>query len=265
MSDPDPIPMADLTPPARPKRPDMEVNIVLLGDAGIGKSQLLRFVHSLLTLQSTHTHTHTYIYTRLFYSSLSYAYSRGNRSRWTNESVQMVRRHSSSLSFRLARLTCPTQDGYTPSTHDEYSIEVKVDGLRVLARFHDAGSARPDGVPHPLQYVWAKGVIICYDINDKESFKNTAVVSLAPRRRACLRVGCGFADTVSLQHKTTSTLHEYAPVLVLAGLKKDLRREGPGLALTGFLEQPKQVTAEEVMSPPPPAAILLFLLVGYTC
>jgi len=96
---------------------------------------------------------------------------------------------------------------------------------------------------HPFQYVWAKGIIICYDINNDESFKNTAVVSRSssgvtqsPER---------FAE-LPTQHKATSTLHESAPVLVLAGLKKDLRREGPGLGLSGFLEQPKQVTTEEV-------------------
>ena len=48
------------------------------------------------------------------------------------------------------------------------------------------------------------------------------------------------------QHKNLSTLYEYAPFLVLAGLKKDLRREGPALGLSGFLEESKQVKVEEV-------------------
>ena len=70
------------------------------------------------------------------------------------------------------------QDNYTASGNDEYSIEVTVDNTRVLVKFHEAGSARPEGHPHPLQYVWSKGVIICYDINNEESFKNTVEVNI---------------------------------------------------------------------------------------
>src|SRR6187551_1046915 len=71
------------------------------------------------------------------------------------------------------------------------------------------------------------------------------------------RIVCaGLSNTLlsqGLQHKNISTLYEYAPFLVLAGLKKDLRREGPALGLSGFLEESKQVTVEEVCyrsSPP---------------
>ena len=71
------------------------------------------------------------------------------------------------------------QDGYIASCNEEYSIEVLVDGLRVLVKFHEAGSARPESYPHPLQYIWSKGIIICYDINNEESFKNTVEVCLS--------------------------------------------------------------------------------------
>ena len=45
LSDADPAPVVETTTRTRPKRrPDMEINIVVLGDAGVGKSQLLRWV-----------------------------------------------------------------------------------------------------------------------------------------------------------------------------------------------------------------------------
>ena len=42
MSDGSPIPVVETSASVPPKRPEMEINIVVLGDAGVGKSQLLR-------------------------------------------------------------------------------------------------------------------------------------------------------------------------------------------------------------------------------
>ena len=113
--------------------------------------------------------------------------------------------------------------------------------------FHEAGSALTENMKHPIAYTWHKCIIYCYDIDNEESFKSIEKVSLLSH--PVLNIVETVTHThVSQQYKEFTKLYESRDRMVLLGMKKDLRREGPGLDLSGFLTQGKQVTPAEVCS-----------------
>ncbi|ERS95842.1 hypothetical protein HMPREF1624_07919 [Sporothrix schenckii ATCC 58251] len=111
---------------------------------------------------------------------------------------------------------------YAPSSIQEETIRIMVDGVRVQLNLSEGGSARDPCEPSILALGWFSVVVLCFDIGHHGTLH-------------------------SLQkYRNDIAMYEENSVLVLAGLKKDARRRLPPLQLT-FVEDAVQVTPEKGM------------------
>ncbi|CAK7272743.1 hypothetical protein SEPCBS119000_005284 [Sporothrix epigloea] len=109
---------------------------------------------------------------------------------------------------------------YSPSSIQEHTIRIIVDGARVQLNLSESGSARDSREPSILALGWFSVVVLCYDI--------------------------GSHSTLASLHKFRNdvAMYEENSVVILAGLKKDARRRLPPLKLT-FVEDVVQVTQDK--------------------
>ncbi|CAK7268655.1 hypothetical protein SEPCBS57363_003205 [Sporothrix epigloea] len=109
---------------------------------------------------------------------------------------------------------------YLPSSIQEQTIRIVVDGARIQLNLSEGGSARDPREPSILALGWFSVVVLCFDIGSHNTLE-------------------------SLQkYRNDIAMYEENSVVVLAGLKKDARRRLPPLQLT-FVEDAVQVTQDK--------------------
>ncbi|CAK7219415.1 hypothetical protein SCUCBS95973_003814 [Sporothrix curviconia] len=109
---------------------------------------------------------------------------------------------------------------YAPSSIQEQTIRIVVDGARVQLNLSEGGSGRDPREPSILALGWFSVVVLCYDIGNHSTLESLH------------------------KYRNDIAMYEENSIVVLAGLKKDARRRLPPLQLT-FVEDAVQVTPDK--------------------
>ncbi|CAK7198010.1 hypothetical protein SEUCBS139899_000666 [Sporothrix eucalyptigena] len=109
---------------------------------------------------------------------------------------------------------------YSPSSIQEHTVRLVIDGARVQLNLSEGGSGRDPREPSILALGWFSVVVLCYDVGHYSSLESLH------------------------KYRNDIAIYEENSVVILAGLKKDARRRLPPLQLT-FMEDSVQVSPDK--------------------